>query len=328
MTKVCFLGCYAPRAAFFFALALCRPILAAPPPLGPYNTTSAIFSASVFDSSDARVWAWWPTSGAAGEAFPLVPYLHGGLGGGDLIAAYTPLFSQLASWGLVVLAPLGCSLGCNDAANSSRWTACGGLLPLRPTDMPWGAYYGEALKAIDWARNLSAAPRAGAPFALIDHGAGYGVAGHSLGGQSAAVAATGDCPAAWSVKTVVLHHPASGNTSSGNIGRNMSVPVSIFTSSGDAGWPSARGYMDAFASRGDGLASAYRDEVGWGHLEAVLWPPTENPLLATYTAAWLAVFLRGDRGVSYQRVFGSGADALCTHAPMVECTTTPPRLPR
>ncbi len=307
-------------------IALLTRARAAPPRLGPHNTTSTIFSASIFDSSDARVWAWWRTSGVTGEAFPLVPYLHGGLGGGAALAAYTALFAQLASWGFVVVAPLSCSAGCVDTATSARWTACGGLPPVQPVGQGWDAFYGEALKVIDWARNESAT-RAAAPFDLIDHGAGYGVVGHSLGGLGAVVAATGDCPARWDVKTVVLHHPSSGALPTGNVGANASVPLAVFTSSGDGGWPSAQGIFDAFASRSDGLAFAYRDEVGWSHLEPVLVPPVENPLLATYSAAWLAVILRGDRAAAYELIFGGGADGLCAHAEMVNCTTRAPDSP-
>jgi hypothetical protein len=251
--------------------------------------------------------------------------LHGGLGGGAALFAYSALFGQLASWGFIIAAPFSCTVGCSNAGNSSRWTSCGGLPPLKPTGQGWDAFYGEAIKVIDWARNQSAAASPGQPFSLINHAAGVGVVGHSLGGQGAAVAATGDCPARWGVKTAVLHHPASGELPGGNIGASMSVPVAAFTSDGDAGWPSAHAIMQAFASRTDGLASAYRDEVGWSHLEPVLRPPCENPLLATYTAAWLKVMLLGDRAAAFELVFGAGADGLCTHAPMVNCTTRAPR---
>ena len=106
----------------------------------------------------------------------------------------------------------------------------------------------------------------------------------------------------------------------------MSVPVAAFTSDGDAGWRSASDLMRAFAGRADGLAAAYRDEVGWSHLEPLLWPPCENPLLATYTAAWLKAIVGGDRAEAYALIFGAGDDALCAHAPMVECYAKPPKV--
>jgi hypothetical protein len=159
---------------------------------------------------------------------------------------------------------------------------------------------------------------------MIDFAAGVGIAGHSMGGQGAAQAAGGDCPKRWGVKTAVLHHPANCAVPGGNIGTNMTIPVAGFTSSGDSIWHETEAVMQAFAQAGGGLPSAYRYEVGWSHLEPVLWPPFENPLLATFTAAWLKVFLGGDRGEYYDLVFGSGPDSLCKHAPMVNCSVVPP----
>ena len=292
---------------------------AAPPAYGPYATNSTIYSVATLDSSDPRVWAWFPSNASAGATFPIVPYLHG-IFSLDL-AGYTLLFSQLASHGFIILAPFSCNLGCADAhaARDSRFTECGGLLPLEPLDMGWDAYYGEAFKLIEWASNHSQS--ADPFFARIDYAAGAGIAGHSMGGQGAAMAARHGCPERWNVKTVVLHHPAKGDVPAGNIGVNMSVPAAAFTSSGDGVWAEARDYMAAFnQSAGAGLPSAYRYEVGWSHLEPMLWPPCENPLLATYTAAWLKIFLNGDRGFYYDLIYGSGPDSLCRHAPMVECS--------
>lgn len=282
---------------------------------------------SVFDSSDPAVWVWWPTNGTAGEKYPLVPYLHGVLGGDLDLLGYTALFGQIASYGFVVIGTFACNTGCHDAQNSSRWTQCGGLLPLSPQGQGWDSYYGEALKIIDWARNMSAGGSADAAFQLIDHDLGYGVVGHSMGGQGAAMAVTNSCPARWNVKTGVLHHPASGEIPAGNIGINMTVPVAGFATSGDSIWPETEAYMDAFSNRTDStpLAAAYRNEIGWSHLEPVLWPPIENPLLATYTAAWLKVFLNNDRGDFYDLIFGSDADGLCQHAQMKTCYTRPPK---
>ena len=50
----------------------------------------------------------------------------------------------------------------------------------------------------------------------------------------------------------------------------------------------------------------YRDLKGSSHLEPVLWPPTENPLLATYTAAWFDVYLKGDTGAAHDLIYGDG----------------------
>jgi pimeloyl-ACP methyl ester carboxylesterase len=181
--------------------------------------------------------------------------------------------------------------------------------------MGWCAYYAEAFKIIDWARNGSSSDPF---FSLIDHSVGAGIVGHSMGGQGAAMAASKACAEAWGVGAAVLLHPASGNVPGGNIGSNMSVPVAGFTSSGDPAFPGTLDYMEAF--QGTALPSALRNEVGWSHLEPLLWPPCENPLLATYTAAWLKVHLQKDRGEYYDLIYGTGPDSLCRHAQMVNCS--------
>ena len=345
-----------PSRALLLAIASIASSSLAQPALGPYNTTCVrphpspciptafprgggpllapsltfprrryrTYSDPVFDSSDPRVWAWWPTNGTPGQRFPLIPYLHGVLGGDLDLLGYTAHFGQLASYGFVVVGTFGCNTGCHDAHNSSRWTACGGLLPLQPVNEGWDSYYGEAYKIIEWASNMSASPNADPVFGLIDFAAGAAVVGHSMGGQGAAMAGGAACTKQWGVKTVVLHHPAKGDVPWGNIGSNISVPVAAFTTSGDAIWPETVAIMDAFWARGDQQPYAYRDEAGWSHLEPVLWPPIENPFLATFTAAWLKVWLNGDRGEYYDLVFGSAADSMCGHAEMVNCSSRAP----
>ena len=76
------MSCY--RALAFLALAR-----AAPPTSGPYATTATEFAIAALDSSDARVWAWAPANATAGAKFPLVPYLHGVLGGDLDLLGYT-----------------------------------------------------------------------------------------------------------------------------------------------------------------------------------------------------------------------------------------------
>jgi hypothetical protein len=262
------------------------------------------------DSSDPRVWAWYPTNATPGEKFPLIPYLHGVLGGDLDLLGYTALFSQMASYGFVVVGTFSCNTGCHDThlPKNSRWTACGGLPPLQPLGQGWDGYYAEAFKIIDWARNGSSSS-SDPLFSLIDFAAGVGIAGHSMGGQAAAQAVTGSCPDTWGVKTAVLHHPANGDIPGGNIG--TTTPLFGMTSSGDSIWWEARDYMAAFntSAKHGLLPSAYRDVTGYSHLEPSLWPPIENPLLATYTAAWFKVFLNKDRGVYYNLIFGDDPDS-------------------
>ena len=76
-------------------------------------------------------------------------------------------------------------------------------------------------------------------FALVDWAAGAGIAGHSMGGQATAIAASSACTKQWGVRAAVMHHPASGdinmftNATEYNAGVNFSVPMAGFTSSGD-----------------------------------------------------------------------------------------------
>lgn len=292
------------------------------------ETTFARFTDPSFDSSDPAVWVWWPVpkNSSHGEKFPLVPYLHGILGGDIGLAGYSPLFGQMASWGFVIAGTFACNTGCHDGANSSRWTECGGLLPLAPLGMGWSSYYAEAFKIIAWARNMSSGGSAEPVFQLIDHNAGYAVVGHSMGGQGAAVAATNGCPQLWDIKGVALHHPANCEIPAGNIGVNVTIPIAGFTSSGDPSSPETLALISAFDQRADSprLAALYRNVDGWSHLEPILWPPIENPLLATYTAAWLKVILTGDRSYFYDLVFGSGVNDLCQSENMTACFTRPP----
>ena len=55
----------------------------------------------------------------------------------------------------------------------------------------------------------------------------------------------------------------------------------------------------------------------------MLLPPIENPLLATFSAAWFKVFLNKDTGFYHDLVFGEGPDSLCKYAKMVDCYANP-----
>lgn len=296
--------------------------VASPPVYGPYNVSDKSYNVSAIDHTDPTVWLVYPVCSdpsCASKKFPLISYMHG-LAGGDIdLLGYTEFFWQLASYGFIIAAPDACDFGCTDPSLGAPWTDCAGLPDVQPA--MWPAYYGEGLKAIDWARNMSASASSDAVFQTIDWHAGVGIAGHSMGGQAATIAASAACTARWGIKAAVLHHPASGATPAGNVGVNISVPVIGMTSDGDSIWPETQAIMAAFngSSAAAQLPSAYRDLAGWSHLEPVLAPPIENPLLATYTAAWFKVFLNGDRGTWYDFIFGSGPDALCNYANMTAC---------
>ena len=325
-----------PAPAFWLVVAAASAASASAPDRGPWATHSKIYSVPALDKTDPHVHVFFPAaSGANATRFPLISYAHGALGGGELdIIGYHYLFAQLASFGYVVAAPASCSLGCHDEVNAP-YTDCAGVLPVaQPSEgdaKGWDSWYGEQLKTIQWARNMS---RADPVLALVDWAAGVGVAGHSMGGQATTSAAHHRCAAEWDIRAAVLHHTApcelqaahdaSGGASGGggNTGLNItSVPLAVFTSSGD-------GICNASASRAIWAAARvehklFRDLQGSSHLEPVLLPPVENPRLGTYTAAWFEVYLKADRGVFHDLIYGGGPDALCRSQPMVECTTGP-----
>lgn len=57
-------------------------------------------------------------------------------------------------------------------------------------------------------------------------------------------------------------------------------------------------------------------------LPQVLTPPIENPLLATYTAAWFKIYINGDAGEYYNLIYDTASpDSLCNSAPMANCTS-------
>lgn len=244
------------------------------------------------------------------------------VGGGVAILGYSAFFQQLASYGFVVVATLSCPVGCHDENEGAPWTDCQGILPLKPAHVGWGPYYGEALKMIDWAHNMTNAGE-DPIFNMINWDAGVGVAGHSMGGQGAAVASCEACTKQWNIKAAALHHPAEPDTPDGNIGVNISIPTISFTSSGDGIWPDTQSIVENNPT----TPAAFRNEEGWSHEEpngrydkGKAW---ENPRLATYTAAWFQVFLNGDTDEYYDLIFSQDDTSLCKYADMVECSVTP-----
>jgi hypothetical protein len=159
-----------------------------PPVIGPYEVLDEEYIVPALDSTDQRMWLHYPKATDASVKFPLISYLHGLLGGGNLnMLGYSAHFRQLASYGFIVAAPLSCNTGCKDANQGAPYTNCAGLLPLQPLGQGWSSYYGEQLKVIEFAKNMSASsflrPASMGkvdPFHLIDWKSGVGIAGHSM----------------------------------------------------------------------------------------------------------------------------------------------------
>jgi len=247
--------------------------------------------------------------------FPLVSYAHGALGGGLDMLGYTYLFNQMASYGYIIAAPGSCNTGCRNTA-ATPYTDCAGLVQI--SSAGWNTWYGEQLKTIDWAKNQSKTDEP--VFANVDWTTGVGVAGHSMGGQATTTSAHKDCAAKWDIKAAVLHHSAPcGVKGLGNAGINITtVPLAAYTSSGDTCCEqSTKDIYEASPVR----PKVYRDISGSSHLEPVLAPPIENPYLATFTAAWFDIYLKGDKGQAHDLIYCSSDASLCKYQKMKECET-------
>jgi dienelactone hydrolase len=311
------------RAAAALLAQLFAAALAAPPTMGPWPVINKSFKVPALDSTDPSLWLVYPVCNISTGCpkFPLIAYNHGAAGGDIDLIGYANHFQQIASYGFVVAAPDSCDVGCTDKKQGAPYTDCAGLPPLQP-DL-WAPWYGEQLKTIEWARNQTANATADPVFATIDWDAGVGIAGHSMGGQATSMSASRACAEKWDIRAAALIHPEIGSLPWGNTGSNISVPVAAFTSSGDNLCPpsTVEQTMRAFNATAQArtLPNVYRNVVGWSHLEPVLGAVFENPLLATYTAAFFKTILNNDRGAFRDLVFGGGPDDLCQSEKMVNC---------
>eukprot|EP00940_MAST-03C_sp_MAST-3C-sp2_P002562 g2562.t1 len=297
-----------------------KQVFAEPPRRGPYETGWKKYRVDVFDSSDPHVFVFFPKNMTR---VPLISYAHGLFGGGEIdIAGYFPLFHQIASYGFVVAAPSSCNVGCTSTAHT-RYTACAGTPPPDISTPGWNVYFGEQLRVIDWARNITSLD--GGKYTLpfdIDWSAGVGIAGHSMGGIATTTSAHHDCVSEWDIRAAVVHHAAPSNlrNGGGNAGLNVTtIPLAAFTSSGDSCCEkSTREIFEAAPTP----IKAYRDLKGSSHLEPVLIPPIENRFLATYTASFFKIYLgkRETPGMlHYELIYGNGTDSLCKYQESVEC---------
>jgi len=302
---------------FFAAACALAGVSALPGPDGPYKTASKIYKVPQLDAAGnhQKMDVFYPANATAGEKFPLISYSHGMLGGGMgpigyQSIAYGQLFSQLASHGFILAAPEDCNTnGCGDHVNAP-YTDCAGLPPVAPTG--WASYYGEQLKTIEWARNQSATDDP--IFAMLDVDVGAAIAGHSMGGQATSLSSHFACTEKYNIKVAALHHSANGATSIGNLGVNVSVPLAGFGSTGDASCTQET--KDIFEAS-TVYPKVFRNQVGFSHLEPLFL--NYNPPLATMTAAWFKIHLKGDKGEYYDLIYGNSSSSLCKYAQMEEC---------
>ena len=149
---------------------------------------------------------------------------------------------------------------------------------------------------------------------IIDLDAGFGVAGHSMGGQASLFSASYANASDVGIKASVLMHPYSHEIPS------TRIPTLGFTGSFDATAHAA--WAKEMFEAGDPLVTN-----GYANLEG----ETHSGCLATsskislFTAAWLKLFvaeIKEEGGINFEElIFGQDKDSLCGggYGDMSEC---------
>lgn len=287
------------------ALSLVVCAIAAPPLFGKYEPARKFYTIPKVAGDGGQMHVYYPSNATAGEKFPLISYAHGADGGSVDLYGYTHLFNQISSFGFIIVAPNTCNVGCADTVKSP-YADC------NPTAQHsrggWSTWFGEQIKAIEFANKLATSDPI---FKMMDSGAGVGIAGHSMGGQSTAWAAHENCTSRWNIKAAAIHHGVTASTND-----KIGVPLAGFGSTGDASISMAT--KQCF-TESPVYPKVWRYIVGSAHTEPVLEPPIENPLLAPYTAAWFKAILTQDQE-SHDMIFDkSNPNYICNSQEMKEC---------
>jgi dienelactone hydrolase len=245
----------------------------------------------------------YPSNAADGEKFPLIVYAHGAAGGGVDMLAYEKHLGDLASYGFVVIAPKSCFMGCSPpkeeepGANSPDF--CYGK---------WPSFVYENTRALDWAKNQTD------EFAsLIDWSAGAGVAGHSMGGEVVSQLASKEFAEAYNIKAAVCEHCLMCIKT----GDLVSTPAMYMT--GTLDYEVAPKKVKKAFTLDTAVPKSYRNQKGKGHLEMLNLEVQYNPAVASHAAAFFNVWLKGDKDVYYNQVYGTGDDSFCGYDGMKEC---------
>jgi predicted alpha/beta hydrolase len=174
----------------------------------------------------------------------------------------------------------------------------------------FGSYYEQQLLTIDWAREEA---RAGNEvFKDLNPDAPAGVAGHSMGGQSALFASSYANATEHNIAAAVYHHAYTHEYP------GPSVPFLAFTGQLDyVALPRQTQY--SFFDAGDANpVKGLSDRVEADHFEPeddfMPWS-SYNPLVPQYTAAWFKLHLENKRsefGLDFHEwIYGEGAGSIC-----------------
>ena len=301
-----------------FILQYLIPAHAAAPtatPSGPFTTAYASYNVSTMDRTDQWIDIYYPNDNTTGRRWPLLSYAHGLYGGGAVDSiAYKPLLQAMASYGFVIVFPRSCNSGCSQRCIS---------LPSDP--LCFGNFYEEQLKALVWAQEQSnnASGPAHSILLQVNHTVGYGIAGHSMGGQATLFSSSFQNATQHQIKAAVFHHVYTHETPS------PTIPFLAFTGSTDITAPPAmtHAFFDEAAKSGLAPNRGIVVKKDADHVEPLLWNMV--PRLAQYSAAWLKIHLEQvdqQDGRDYaEMIYGTSAESLCGggDGTMTECVVTP-----
>jgi len=264
----------------------------------------------------------YPEGASANDRFPLLVYAHGFTAGGPIEQFYTRHLKHIAEYGYVVVAPKSCIFGCfpwfaddaEDARGANSTPELGedaGALCLPQ----WPTFAYENARAVTYAQNQSAMGAAWA--AAIDWDSGAAIAGHSMGGEAVVGMASAEMAEKFNIKAMVCEHcfPCI------NSGDHVTVPSLWMSGTTDIIVPPAitraQYKLDTVAPK------SWRNEKGRGHLE-MMSPRLDilhsyNRGVAAHTAAFLNVWLKGDKGEFYDQIYGNSSTSFCGYADTKEC---------
>ena len=257
------------------------------PDAGLYETTHSVFIIDTMDKTNKLVDFYYPVislDATNNQKFPLIVYNHGYLGGGNYdYEAYTPLLTKLATYGFVIAFMRSCNVGCAENCKS---------LHLDPPC--FGNFYMEQFKVIEWTIKNSEKDRnyngnstnETKVCSKINHALGYGIAGHSMGGQAALFGSSFLNATKYNIKAVVLHHPYSYELPS------PQVPFIGFTGTLDFLAPPKMVetiYHNSYNEKHRGFIN----KKGATHVEPLCFSKhcPKSIIIARYTAAWFKLYL-------------------------------------
>jgi len=262
-------------------------VAAEPPHEGGYRVLFSDYPVDTLDQPFAEVVVAYPIS-APNDSFPLISFAHGAFTGGPQTQVlHRGIMSSMASHGFIVAAVKSCMVGCSEGR--------------------WDNYWEEQLKVIDWAQ--SPEMRNDPIIGKVNHEVGYGLAGHSMGGQATARSSTR--ANSYNAKAAILLHPYSDRLE--DIGADIQVPIIGLTGTldGCCGEDSTRNYLDNAV-----VTKTLANMVGALHTE----PNRLNSRWGAYMAAWFQIYINNDRGTYYSLIYdNNNPDSLCNFYAMQTC---------